>query len=103
MTHKADRAPAQAPGPTSIDTPTTRSDAVSVTRGTDRSIDGRLPCRLCKRRTRPIVPVSQAGWDLCVRCFRGVTHLRRYSAPPAVEAWARRVEEIAEQYAAGAR
>ncbi len=54
----------------------------------------RRPCRVCRRRTRPVVPVGcAAGWDMCFRCFRSVRFLQRDSPPAAVEAWAERVAE----------
>jgi hypothetical protein len=55
----------------------------------------RRPCRICRRRTRPLVEIgSSAGWDLCYVCFRGVSNVRRYSSEPAVEAWELRIVEI---------
>lgn len=55
----------------------------------------RRPCRLCRSRTRPVVPVGCAyGWDLCARCFAGYRHVQRYSTPAAVNAWTERVAEL---------
>jgi hypothetical protein len=57
----------------------------------------RRPCRICRVRDRPVVPIGcAAGWDLCFRCYRGVSHIRRHSEPIAVEAWVERVDELAE-------
>lgn len=59
--------------------------------------EARRPCRVCRRRTRPVVPVGcAAGWDMCYRCYHGVAALRRQSQPSAVNAWAVRVAELAD-------
>lgn len=46
----------------------------TIPRRTDRSRDGRLPCRTpgC-RRTRPVVPLSVRWHDKCHRCAAGIS------------------------------
>jgi hypothetical protein len=62
---------------------------------TDTITPPRRPCRICRRRTRPLVPIgSSHGWDMCWCCFRGVSNPERHSAEPAVEAWQLRVAEV---------
>jgi len=38
----------------------------------------RRPCRICRVRDRPVVPIGcAAGWDMCFRCYSGVSYTRR--------------------------
>jgi hypothetical protein len=56
---------------------------------------GRRPCRVCRRRTRPLVPIgSSHGWDVCARCYRSYRAVQRDSSPAAIEAWEERVDEL---------
>lgn len=56
---------------------------------------GRRPCRLCRRRDRPAVPIGCAdGWDLCFPCYRAMSSLRRTSSAAAVNAWTERIGEV---------
>lgn len=56
----------------------------------------RRPCRICRKRSRPLVPVgSSRWWDLCHRCARGAS--RPYLDAPNVVSpnpWTERVAEV---------